>query len=242
MLTSPVTTCSDLTPPSNGKISSMVPLTTDQWVPWLPTAVTLATLLMEGAIGLVRVTGHGVSQLRLLVKVSLSTFPIDALTCTEPNTTPSVSCGPPPSIDNGSPGTPTSAVVGGTVTYSCDPGYIMSDSTNNSVTCLSTGQWSAPPSCLSELLTGLLDTAPQVFSPLQSFLQSTSLSPPPTTCLVSQKSPCPLWERGVAVLLSVTRTHTPAVDSWTLEWRVVWGSGTIRMAQSLVLTQKKDCM
>ena len=37
------------------------------------------------------------------------------------------------------------------MTYSCDPGYIMSDSANSLVTCLSTGQWSAPPSCQSEL-------------------------------------------------------------------------------------------
>ena len=157
-------------------------------------------------------------------------------------TPPTVSCGSPPSISNGSPGTPTSTMIGGTVTYSCDTGYTMSDSANNLVTCLSTGNWSAPPSCQSELLTGLLDTAPQVFSPLQSLLQSTSLSPPPTTCLVSQRFPCPPWKRGVAVLLSVIQTHPPAVDSWTLEWRVVWGSGTIRMAQSSVLTQQEDCM
>ena len=92
------------------------------------------------------------------------------------------------------------------MTYSCDPGYIMSDSANSLVTCLSTGNWSVPPSCQSEPLTGLLDTAPQVFSPIQSFLQSTSLSPPPTTCLVSQRPHCPLWERGLAVPLSVTYT------------------------------------
>ena len=217
------------------------PPTTDQWVLWLPTAVTLATLSMEGTPGLVRVVGLGVGQLQL-VKVGILVFNA----CTKHAKhliAPSVSCGSPPSISNGFPGTPTSTMVGGTVTYSCDTGYIMSDSANSLVTCLSTGQWSAPPSCQSEPLTGLLDTALQVFSPLQSFLQSTSLSPPPTTfCLVSQRSPCPPWERGVAVLLSVTQTHPPAVDSWTQEWRVVWGSGTIRMAQSSVLTQQEECM
>ena len=217
------------------------PITTEQWVLWLPTAVTLATLSVEGALGHVRVMGVGASQLQLLVKVNLSTIPIDTLVI-KPGTTPSVSCGSPPTIVNGSPETPTSTLIGGTVTYSCDAGHIMSESAKNPVTCLSTGQWSAPPSCQSELLTGLLDTAPQVFSPLQSLLQSTSLSPPPTTCLVSQGSPCPLWERGVAILLSVIRTHPPAVDSWTREWRVVWGSGTIQMAQSSVLTQQKNCM
>ena len=107
------------------------------------------------------------------------------------------------------------------MTYSCDPGYIMSDSSNSLVTCLSTGNWSAPPSCQSELLTGLLDTAPQVFSPLQSFLQSTSLSPPPTTCLVFHRSTCLLWERGLAIPLSVTYT--------LILQEVVRATGTIPM-------------
>ena len=40
------------------------PLTTDPWVLWLPTAVTLATLSVEGAPGLVRVMGPGVGQLQ----------------------------------------------------------------------------------------------------------------------------------------------------------------------------------
>ena len=42
------------------------PLATDQWTLWLPTAVTLATLSMEGAPGLVRVMGLGVDQLQLV--------------------------------------------------------------------------------------------------------------------------------------------------------------------------------
>ena len=214
--------------------------TTDQWVLWLPTAVTLHGYTLSG--GSTRTcqsdgtwSGSAPTCERESACFQCMYKPCKALA-------PSVSCGSPPSIFNGSPGTPTSTMVGGTVTYSCDPGYIMSDSANNLVTCLSIGQWSAPPSCQSEPLTGLLDTAPQVFSPLQSLLQSTSLSPPPTTCLVSQRFPCPPWERGVAVLLSVTQTHPPAVDSWTREWRVVWGSGTIQMAQSSVLTQQEECM
>ena len=42
------------------------PLVVGQWVLWLPTAVTLATLSMEGAPGLVRVMGLGVDQLQLV--------------------------------------------------------------------------------------------------------------------------------------------------------------------------------
>ena len=45
-------------------------LATDQWVLWLPTAVTLSTLSMEGAPRFVRVMGLGVGQLQLM-KVSL---------------------------------------------------------------------------------------------------------------------------------------------------------------------------
>ena len=140
---------------------------------------------MEGAPGLVRVVGLGVSQLHP-VKVRIYSFYSSVLMHVLIST-PSVSCGSPPSIPNGSPGTPTSTMVGGTVTYSCDPGYIMMDSTNNLVTCLSTEEWSALPSCQSELLTGLLiPLLTESFSPLQLLLQSTSLSPPLTTCLVSQ--------------------------------------------------------
>ena len=62
------------------------------------------------------------------------------------------------------------------MTYGCDTRYIMSDSANDSVTCLSTGEWTAPPSCQSELLTGLLDTASQVFSPLHAVTPPVYLS------------------------------------------------------------------
>ena len=54
-------------------------------------------------------------------------------------------CGQPPSIGYGSPGTPTSTTFGGTVTYSCTSGYILSGSPT--VTCLSSGSWGTRPTC-----------------------------------------------------------------------------------------------
>ncbi len=45
-------------------------LTADQWALWPPTPVTLATLLMEGAPGLVRVMECGVLSHLQLVSVS----------------------------------------------------------------------------------------------------------------------------------------------------------------------------
>ncbi len=42
------------------------PLTTDQWALWPPTPVTLATLSMEAAPGLVGVMECGVGQLQLV--------------------------------------------------------------------------------------------------------------------------------------------------------------------------------
>ena len=60
-----------------------------------------------------------------------------------------VDCGSPPSITNGSPGTPTSTTLGGTVTYSCSDGLIISGSAM--ITCLATGSWSTPPSCIGKV-------------------------------------------------------------------------------------------
>ena len=67
-----------------------------------------------------------------------------------------VSCGSPPSIDNGSPGTPTSTIFGGTVTYSCDTGYTLSGSAT--ITCQASG-WETPPVCtlIGELVAGRND-------------------------------------------------------------------------------------
>ncbi len=60
-----------------------------------------------------------------------------------------VSCGSPPSISNGSPGTPTNnTTFGGTVTYTCNNGYKRSWSAR--VTCQASGSWSTRPSCGGE--------------------------------------------------------------------------------------------
>ncbi len=59
-----------------------------------------------------------------------------------------VSCGPPPSIDNGSPGQPTSTMIRGEVTYTCDTGFILIGS--ETITCLSIGNWGSSPSCQSK--------------------------------------------------------------------------------------------
>ena len=70
----------------------------------------------------------------------------------------SVSCGSPPSIPYGSPRASKSVFAGEVVYYICDPGFILQDLNANLVICLSTGEWSAIPSCLSELENGILDT------------------------------------------------------------------------------------
>ncbi len=57
-----------------------------------------------------------------------------------------VDCGLPPTILNGSPGTPTSTTFGGTVSYTCNNRYhMMSGSTT--VTCDASGSWSTRPTC-----------------------------------------------------------------------------------------------
>ncbi|XP_064387900.1 C4b-binding protein alpha chain-like [Halichondria panicea] len=56
-----------------------------------------------------------------------------------------VDCGPSPSISNGSPGTPTKTTFGGTGTYSCNTGYVLSGS--STVTCQASGSWSTIPTC-----------------------------------------------------------------------------------------------
>ena len=57
-----------------------------------------------------------------------------------------IDCGTPPTITNGSPGTPTSTTFRGTVIYSCDNGYTLSGSAT--VTCLASGSWSTTPTCI----------------------------------------------------------------------------------------------
>ncbi len=58
------------------------------------------------------------------------------------------SCGSLPSISDGLPGTPTRTTFGGTVTYSCNTGYILSGSVT--VTCQASGSWSTRPTCEGE--------------------------------------------------------------------------------------------
>ena len=60
-----------------------------------------------------------------------------------------VDCGSPPSITNGSPGTPTSTMFGGTVTYSCSDGLSISGSAM--ISCLATGSWTTLPSCIGKV-------------------------------------------------------------------------------------------
>ena len=63
--------------------------------------------------------------------------------CLYYNTT--IGCGPPHSVTNGTPGTPTSTTFGGIVTYTCDSGYSLSGSAT--VTCMSGGSWGTRPTC-----------------------------------------------------------------------------------------------
>ncbi len=61
---------------------------------------------------------------------------------------PVVNCGPPPSVPNGSPGTPTpGTTLGGMVTYTCTSGVLVGGAT---VTCEVSGDWSTTPICLGE--------------------------------------------------------------------------------------------
>ena len=61
-----------------------------------------------------------------------------------------IDCNDPPSIPNGSPGTPTKTTFGGTVTYSCNSGYqLLGVST---LSCSANGTWSvSPPICTGRL-------------------------------------------------------------------------------------------
>ena len=57
-----------------------------------------------------------------------------------------VNCGSPPTIPNGSPGTPTSTAFEGTVSYTCNSDrYHVSDPAT--VTCEASGSWSTRPTC-----------------------------------------------------------------------------------------------
>ena len=127
------------------------PLAIDQWVLWLPTAVTLGPLSMKEEQGLVSWVGPGVGQLQL-VKVR-NDFRLET-NISSGHTHTAVSCGSPPSVLNGTPGIPTSTTFRGTVTYSCDSGYTHSGSAT--ITCQASGSWETPPVCtlIGELVAG----------------------------------------------------------------------------------------
>ena len=59
--------------------------------------------------------------------------------------------------------------------YTCDPGFILQNLTANLVICLSTGEWSALPSCLSKLENGKINAAYQL-SLFYSYSSSLPLS------------------------------------------------------------------
>ncbi|XP_064402820.1 sushi, von Willebrand factor type A, EGF and pentraxin domain-containing protein 1-like isoform X2 [Halichondria panicea] len=59
-----------------------------------------------------------------------------------------VDCGFPPTIGNGSPGTPTSTTYQGTVTYNCVIGYEVSTGVTTAIaTCMANGIWGPLPAC-----------------------------------------------------------------------------------------------
>ncbi|XP_064386496.1 sushi, von Willebrand factor type A, EGF and pentraxin domain-containing protein 1-like isoform X2 [Halichondria panicea] len=59
-----------------------------------------------------------------------------------------VDCGSPPTIGNGSPGTPTSTTYQGTVTYTCDTGYEVSNGvTIVTANCMASGMWETVATC-----------------------------------------------------------------------------------------------
>ncbi|XP_064386538.1 sushi, von Willebrand factor type A, EGF and pentraxin domain-containing protein 1-like isoform X2 [Halichondria panicea] len=59
-----------------------------------------------------------------------------------------VDCGPPPSGINASPGAPTNTTYQGTVTYTCDSGYEVSNEvTTTTATCMDSGMWETEPTC-----------------------------------------------------------------------------------------------
>ena len=106
---------------------------------------------MEEALGLVRVLGLGVGQLQLVKVSDIKGLHTETYlfmlgySCFFLKTNTVVSCGPPPSVSNGSFRMPTSITFGGVVTYSCDAGYQLSGSAT--VTCQASGSWSGIPIC-----------------------------------------------------------------------------------------------
>ncbi len=57
-----------------------------------------------------------------------------------------VDCDSPPTIGNGSPGSPTRTTYQGTVTYTCDTGYEVSNGVTMA-TCMANKMWGPLPTC-----------------------------------------------------------------------------------------------
>ena len=69
-----------------------------------------------------------------------------------PDFPPVINCGTPPSVSNGSPGTPTNTLINGMVTYTCDSGYEVSTGvTTATATCTITENWEPLPTCSRKL-------------------------------------------------------------------------------------------
>ncbi|XP_064386185.1 CUB and sushi domain-containing protein 1-like isoform X2 [Halichondria panicea] len=117
-------TCSDLTVPANGMISYNMGTAS------LRPVDTVATFTCD--------TGYTLNGGTTRTCGSDGVWSGFAPTCL-------ISCGPPSSITNGSPGQPTSTMIGGEAIYTCGTGYILIGS--ETITCLSTGNWSSSPSC-----------------------------------------------------------------------------------------------
>ena len=127
-----------------------------------------------------------------------------------------VDCGPPPSVDNGFHGTPNRTTFEGTVTYSCDDTYILSQSGLS--TCLANGVWDTPPDCLGKHIgiagtwLVLVDLMHHVIGRyvqqhvLTFHLSTMEQSPTGQTSLPDKK--------GIALYTSVTKDMICLVEQW----------------------------
>ncbi len=120
-----------------------------QWTLWPPTPVTLATLSMDSAPGLVGVEGAGVSQLQL-VKVSKETLYRLFVECIISHT--EIPCPDLPSLPNGVinysvGGSPDNRPVNSEAMHTCSNGYTLTGSATR--ICVIGGIWSgSAPTCL----------------------------------------------------------------------------------------------
>ncbi|XP_064386127.1 sushi, von Willebrand factor type A, EGF and pentraxin domain-containing protein 1-like isoform X2 [Halichondria panicea] len=105
---------------------------------------TPSNTMLNGVVTYTCVTGYEVSN---GVTTAMATCMASGMWETVPTCSP-VNCGSPPSGTNASPGTPTSTTLGGTVTYTCDPGYWISrGDITTTATCMASGVWETLPTC-----------------------------------------------------------------------------------------------